>query len=142
MKKFLTLLLSVSAILNMMVISFAQNTDEITKEAPDYFTQEYQEKVKEHDNKVNEFLNKNLPLRSGASRKLTVPLYMQEKTYSCGAASTRMILKYFNYNYSEATLRSSDYLNTDNDMQTIVYKITNVLNKILPNDKQYMHKKI
>lgn len=139
--RLLSLSLACAMLLSMGVSAFASDYNEMLKQGPDYFTEENLAKVEEHNQMAEAYLQNKLKLRAGESKHLTVPLYMQETTYSCGAASTRMVLASLGKKYSEATLRGSDYLQTDADKETIVWKMTKVLNDLL-GAGTYMHKAI
>lgn len=75
------------------------------------------------------------PMRIGEKVALNVPLYQQQKSYTCGPACIRMALKNFGYSVSESVIEK-DADTTEKD-GTIVYKVAQTLNSYLGNKYAY-----
>ncbi len=75
------------------------------------------------------------PTRIGEKVELNVPLYQQQKSYTCGPACIRMALKKFGYSVSESTIES--LAGTTSSSGTYVYKVAQTLNHYLGNKYAY-----
>lgn len=75
------------------------------------------------------------PMRVGENVQLNVPLYQQQKNYTCGPACIRMALKKFGYSVSESTIESKS--GTTESAGTYVYRVVQTLNSYLGNKYAY-----
>ena len=88
MKKIIATVLTAAMAMSVGMPAFAsENTVNFTEEektiileqAPDYFSQEYQNALREHNEEVSEYIeDKNVNARVSSSKVLAVPLYQQE----------------------------------------------------------------
>lgn len=93
----------------------------------DYYSYENQQEVQQLNNKVENFVQSKKLLRSGMAKNLSVPIHKQETTYSCGAASVRMVLEYkTGTDYGETSLASD--MGTQEGIGTHIDNIVSKLN--------------
>lgn len=81
------------------------------------------------------FADEASPMRIGENNQLSVPLYMQQKTFTCGPACLRMTLKKLGITVSEATLEAK--AGTTSGSGTYVYMMRNTLNYYTGNKYEY-----
>ncbi len=81
------------------------------------------------------FADTSIPSKVGELHQLNVPLYMQQKDYTCGPACIRMVLKKFGYTVSESTLATK--AGSTESSGTYVYKVVETLNSYLGNKYAY-----
>lgn len=141
MKKILNVLLAMCLCISFCQAVFAVEPD--LEQVPDFYDESRLERIEQLKINVENMFGAptddcngvsplvNYPIIS--TQDLNVPLYQQQTTYYCGNACTQMVLSYFGYNISQGTLAGSNYLATDANGETYLYKITNVLNSYLGN---------
>ncbi len=145
MKKIIATVLTAAMAMSVGMPAFAsENTVNFTEEektiileqAPDYFSQEYQNALREHNEEVSEYIeDKNVNARVSSSKVLAVPLYQQELTYYCGPASVQMVLSYINNrSYSQDYLAGQMNMNGSG---AYVYQVANCLNNLMYSGTQY-----
>lgn len=118
-------------------IYYGDKEERIRVQAPDYYTEEYQQFIKDNiEHSEEQVYNRIVPM-SVDSRRLSVPLVKQETTYYCGPASLKMVLSYKGKSYSQSTLAS--YAGTNSSEGTYVYRMKDTLNRILGNRYVYVN---
>ena len=110
--------------------------DRIKVQAPDYYTKEYQEFIKDNIKHSEEVLSNRMIPVMARSKKLSVPLIQQENGYYCGPASLQMVLKYKGKSYSQSKL--AEYAGTTRKKGTYVYRMRDTLNDILGDKYVYV----
>lgn len=130
-KKVLGIVFAMATLLGMSLnVCAEESVDVVRQQAPDYYTEEYQEEIKELQERVNAEVEKSEMKRAGYSKNLSVPIYQQVGHSNCGAASGRMVLKYkTGVDYGENTLANE--MEIPKYGSAYVYRIVNVLNSYL-----------
>lgn len=141
MKKLLAIMVAVALLATLAVPAFAKLdvTAEQQRQVPSYNSTEEQAQRQETNQEVENYIINKSKLRSGGKKVLATPLYMQETDYYCGPACAQMILKHVTgTKYSQSKLADSNHLHTDADGETLVYRVTETLNKYITSSK-YSH---
>lgn len=130
-KKMIGVVLMLTMMVGMSVSVYAKDDDLARlQQAPDYYTEEYQQEIKELQEKVESEVGKQGIMRSGYSKRLSVPIYQQVGHSNCGAACGRMVLKYKKgVDYGENAL--ADAMEIPTYGSAYVFRVTNVLNSYL-----------
>lgn len=105
----------------------------IENQAPEYYTEEYQKFVRDHNEIVEEYIKLKdlIQMRSSTGGvDLRVPLIMQENSYYCGPASVQMAVDYLTNGRSPSQDRIYDEVRTGPDQRgSIVWKVSRYMSK-------------